>query len=160
MYQFLEGFPKKICNKIFRKKGEGIKGRLQFFQNMIRFGSPTCPLIIIIAKVLGEKEFMIQKSLADIFQVTILGQSDCQGKVLGNETIQSSMLCAGGKGKGTHKVRQVLKQGHPARQGQKVSTLTPFLDPRVIVGDLSLYSTMASTLWPVSPATDSLRFLI
>ena len=102
---------------------------------MIRFGSPTCPLIIIIAKVLGEKEFMIQKSLADIFQVTILGQSDCQG----NETIQSSMLCAGGKGKGTHKVRQVLKQGHPARQGQKVSTLTPFLDPRVIVGDLSLY---------------------
>ena len=37
-------------------------------------------------------------------QVPILTQADCQEKVQGNETIQSSMLCAGGKGSGTNKV--------------------------------------------------------
>ena len=38
------------------------------------------------------------------FQVPILNNnSDCQ--ILTNETIQSSMLCAGGEGRGTNKVR-------------------------------------------------------
>ena len=37
-------------------------------------------------------------------QVPILSNEDCQAKVLGNETIENSMLCAGGDGIGTNKV--------------------------------------------------------
>ena len=37
-------------------------------------------------------------------QVPILTKLDCQEKVQGNETIQSSMLCAGGEGCGANKV--------------------------------------------------------
>ena len=37
-------------------------------------------------------------------QVPILTQMECQEKVPGNETIESSMLCAGGEGCGTNKV--------------------------------------------------------
>ena len=37
-------------------------------------------------------------------QVPILAQADCREKVEGNETIESSMLCAGGEGCGTNKV--------------------------------------------------------
>ena len=38
-------------------------------------------------------------------QVPIQSNSDCQEKVLGKETIESSMLCAGGEGSGTNKVK-------------------------------------------------------
>ena len=38
------------------------------------------------------------------WQVPILSNEDCQAKVLGNETIENSMLCAGGDGIGTNKV--------------------------------------------------------
>ena len=38
------------------------------------------------------------------FQVSILTNSDCQKKVPANETIQTSMICAGGSGSGTSKV--------------------------------------------------------
>ena len=38
------------------------------------------------------------------WQVPILSNEDCQAKVLGNETIENSMLCAGGAGSGTNKV--------------------------------------------------------
>ena len=38
------------------------------------------------------------------WQVPILSNEDCQAKVLGNETIENSMLCAGGAGIGTNKV--------------------------------------------------------
>ena len=39
-------------------------------------------------------------------QVPILTQMECQEKVPGNETIESSMLCAGGEGNGTNKVAE------------------------------------------------------
>ena len=40
----------------------------------------------------------------DPWQVPILSNNDCQAKVLGNKTIKSFMLCAGGAGSGTNKV--------------------------------------------------------
>ena len=43
-------------------------------------------------------------SFSVILQVPILTNSDCQLRVLANETIQDSMLCAGGEGRGTNKV--------------------------------------------------------
>ena len=47
---------------------------------------------------------MIGKQSYDSIQVPLLTNSDCQTKVLGNETIEESMLCAGGEGTGTNKV--------------------------------------------------------
>ena len=37
-------FSEKNCYIIFRKGGGGVKGRLEFFQKFIRFGTATCPL--------------------------------------------------------------------------------------------------------------------
>ena len=36
----------KKCNIIFQKWGGGVKGRLEFFQKFIRFGSGTLPQVI------------------------------------------------------------------------------------------------------------------
>ena len=51
---------------------------------------------------------LFPKSLTDLsttIQVPILSNRGCQESLLGNETeIQSSMLCAGGEGRGTNKV--------------------------------------------------------
>ena len=35
----------RICNIIFQKWGEGVEGRLEFFQKFIRFGSAILPLV-------------------------------------------------------------------------------------------------------------------
>ena len=48
--------------------------------------------------------FLIQ----DKNQVALLSNSDCQEKILGNETILPSMLCAGGEGIGTDKVNEEI----------------------------------------------------
>ena len=96
--------------------------------------------------------FVLAFSSLDFFpiQVPILTQMECQEKVQGNETIESSMLCAGGEGSGTNKVGwEDLDKCYYA-----------LLLCRGTVGDPSLWRRMASTPWRASPATDCQQFPI
>ena len=83
-------------------------------------------------------------------QVPILTQMECQEKVPGNETIESSMLCAGGEGNGTNKV---------GWEGLDKFYYALLLFRETVEGHL-LWKRMASTPLPASPATDFQRFPI
>ena len=85
----------------------------------------------------------IHRSSLVPIQVPILTQTECQEKVQGNETIESSILCAGGEGSGTNKVIW-----------EDLYKCYALLLHRGTVEDPLLWRWMAFTLWLASPATE------